>query len=325
LDDAWVACRGAQAIVFGAFGFAGYHAAERLGVPSVSTYLQPVARTRTFPSLLTPPGIRLGGLYNLATHVLLEQLLWQSYRAVLNRWRADTLGLRPIPFTGPYARVRRERLPTLYGFSPSVVPKPPDWPEWLHVPGYWFLDRPAAWEPPRELSTFLERGPPPVYVGFGSMTLRDAAVLTRLALAALRMTGQRGVLLRGWAGLGLAELPGDVRAVDDVPHDWLFARCGAAVHHGGAGTTAAALRAGIPSVVTPFFGDQPFWGRVVADLGAGPEPIPRRRLTADRLARAIATATGDAGVRARAAALGPRVRAEAGVSRSVELINKCLA
>jgi UDP:flavonoid glycosyltransferase YjiC (YdhE family) len=323
LNDGWAACQGAQAIVFGPFGFAGYHAAERLGVPSVATFLQPFARTRSFPSLLTPPWVRLGGLYNLATHVAIEQLLWHSYRAVLNRWRAATLGLPPIPFAGPYGRAWRERLPTLYGFSPSVVPKPPDWPSWSHVTGYWFVDRPRGWQPPPELAAFLDRGPPPVCVGFGSMTVRDAGALTGLTLAALRRTGRRGVLLRGWAGIGRAEPGGDFVAVDDLPHDWLFPRCAAVVHHGGAGTTAAALRAGVPSVVTPFFGDQPFWGQTVADLGVGPRPILHRRLTVDGFAAALEVAA-DPAVRTRAATLGERIRAEAGVARAVDLIERAV-
>jgi UDP:flavonoid glycosyltransferase YjiC (YdhE family) len=165
---------------------------------------------------------------------------------------------------------------------------------------------------------FLAAGLPPVYIGFGSMTARDPRELTNIAVEALRAAGQRGVLLSGWAGLGTdSEVPDHVCVVTDVPHAWLFPRVAAVVHHGGAGTTAAGLRAGVPTIVTPVGGDQPFWGARVARLGAGPPPIPPRELTAARLAAAIRTATADVGMRRRAAALGERIRAEDGVGGAV--------
>ena len=176
-------------------------------------------------------------------------------------------------------------MPVLYAYSPTLLP-PPDWPSRFHVTGAWFLDPPPDWQPPPDLVAFLEGGPPPVYVGFGSMTSADPDATLALVLDALSRAGQRGVLLHGWAGLGTGrELPDTVFALDDVPHSWLFPRMAALVHHGGAGTTVAGLRAGIPSVVTPLTADQPSWGRIVHRLGAGPRPIPFRRLTATRLSR----------------------------------------
>jgi sterol 3beta-glucosyltransferase len=163
-----------------------------------------------------------------------------------------------------------------------------------------------------------------VYVGFGSMTDRDPAGLARTAVAALRRVGCRGVLARGWAALTGASDHDDLLVVDEVPHDWLFSRMAAVVHHGGAGTTHTGLRAGIPNVVVPFFTDQPFWAGRVAALGVGPLPIPRQMLTVDRLAAAIHTAVSDPAMRARAAALGRRIQLEDGVTCGVRVVQQHL-
>jgi sterol 3beta-glucosyltransferase len=243
---------------------------------------------------------------------------------VTNRWRVEVLGLPPVPFGGPYGQIEREREIVLHGYSPSVVPRPPDWGEHVHVTGYWFLDRPDDWQPLNTLEAFLSSGPPPVYIGLGSMTGRDPEALTRLALGALRRTGQRGVLLAGWAGLGGIDLPEDVCLVDDVPHDWLFPRMAAVVHHGGAGTTGAGLRAGRPSILLPYFADQPFWGRVVHNLGAGPLPIPQKQLTEPRLAAAINRAVTSPGIHRRARTLGEQIRNEDGVGNAVEILSQRL-
>jgi UDP:flavonoid glycosyltransferase YjiC (YdhE family) len=188
--------------------------------------------------------------------------------------------------------------------------------------GYWFLDRPQGWQPPAALVDFLQAGPPPVVVGFGSITVRDPEETTVLVLSALRAARQRGLLLTGWGGLSQADLPDDVFKLEAVPHDWLFPRAAAVVHHGGAGTTAAALRAGVPSIVVPNFMDQPFWAQRVVALGAGPRPIPRNRLNAARLSAALRAAVEDESFRARAAAVGRRLRAEDGVGRAVEAFER---
>ena len=203
-----------------------------------------------------------------------------------------------------------------------MIPVPRDWDDSVHVTGYWFLDPPAGWEPPVDLVRFLHAGPPPVYVGFGSMVNRKPEEAADLALQALARTGQRGVLSSGWGGLKKEALPETVFMTGSVPHGWLFPQMAAVVHHGGVGTTAEGLRAGVPSVLTPFFGDQPFWGRRVLDLGVGPRAIPRRQLTADRLAEAIRCAVSDTAMRERAALLGERIRAEDGIARAAEVIEQ---
>lgn len=196
--------------------------------------------------------------------------------------------------------------------------------EWIQVTGYWFLDRPAGWQPTAELVDFIEAGPPPVYVGFGSMNNREAEVMARTVVDALAMAKQRAVIATGWGSLGDAALPETVFKVDAVPHDWLFPRMAAVVHHGGAGTTAEGLRAGVPSVIVPFIVDQPFWGARIRALGVGPDPIPLRRLTAGRLAQAIRSAATDPGMRQRARHLGAALRAEDGLACAVKLLREHL-
>jgi len=324
LDDCWRVCAGAEAIIFSPLGFPAWEIAEKLKIPSASAALQPGTRTFAFPSPLVTPGFSLGGIYNWLTYLLVEQLMWQPFRGVLSRWRRDVLELEPLPFLGPAVRFNSQHVPLIYGYSPSVIPRPSDYPDWVKVTGYWFLDQAAEWQPPAGLVDFLNAGPPPVYLGFGSMTTRKRDELSALVVDALRQAGQRGILLTGWAGLGDSALTDDVYQIDYAPHDWLFPRVSAVVHHGGAGTTAAGLRAGVPSLVAPFFADQPFWGQRVAALGVGPAPIPQKNLTTDRLARAIRQATSDEKMRVRSAALGARIRSEDGVARAVEVLQEYL-
>jgi UDP:flavonoid glycosyltransferase YjiC (YdhE family) len=212
--------------------------------------------------------------------------------------------------------------PSLYGYSPSVIPKPPDWDEYQHVTGYWFLDAQPDWQPPADLLRFLESGSPPVYVGFGSVSHEHPERQTRLILRALELTGQRGVLLTGWGGLTRLSASPNVFFVDNVPHAWLFPRMAAVIHHGGAGTTGAGLRAGVPNIITAFVTDQGAWADRVVQLGVGPRVPGIKQLTAEKLAEAINTAVNDSALRARAAALGEKIRAENGVARAVELIER---
>jgi UDP:flavonoid glycosyltransferase YjiC (YdhE family) len=203
-------------------------------------------------------------------------------------------------------------------FSDTVVPRPADWPSYVHTTGYWFVDTAPDWSPPRELAGFLAAGPPPVYVGFGSMVPADPVRTDAVVRSALRRAGLRGVLAGDPAH---APQDDDVLVVNDVPHAWLFPRMAAVVHHGGAGTTAAGMRAGVPTIVCPFFGDQPYWGERVAALGAGPRPLPVKGLTAGHLAASLQRATGSERVRAAAARLGERLSAEDGVGAACDVLS----
>ena len=330
LADSWQACQGTDVVIFTPLATWGYHIAEKLTVPCFMAACVPLSPTRAFPFLMSHKASRnpFSGSLNYASYLLIEFLFWQKNRQRLNRFRKETLGLSPLPFFG--ARFTRKRpsnlspLPVLYGFSPSVVPKPVDWPDWLHVTGYWLLDQKQDYEPPKELVDFINDGPPPVYVGFGSMTPQNPDLLTEMVLEALERTKQRGILLSGWAGLGNIKKPDSVFVIDSVPHDWLFPRMTAVVHHGGASTTAAGCRAGVPSLIIPFLGDQFFWGERLVDLGVGPLPIPYKELSASRLADAIQVAISDEAMRTRAIALGKRIKEEDGVANAVSAFERHL-
>ena len=324
LAEVQAACAGADGVVFSPLAFAGWHVAEALGVPSFQAALQPQTPTRAFPTLPLAGRWNLGGIGNRLTHVLYQQFAWQALRPMLNPWRREVLGVEALPLGGPFRVMRRRRTPVLHGFSPHVLPKPHDWPPWVHVTGYWFLDRPPGWEPPARVLDFLAAGPPPVYVGFGSMIPRDPARTIDAVIAALRQAGVRAILARGWMEATTHDLSDDVLALEEIPHDWLFPRVAAVVHHGGAGTTAAAMRAGRPAVVVPFFADQPLWARCVERLGVGPRPVPLKRLTADRLADAIRVAVTDERIARCAADLGAKIREEDGVVNAVAIVDRVL-
>jgi sterol 3beta-glucosyltransferase len=300
----------------------GYDLAKKFGVPYWIVSVIPLLRTQTFPLPLFPQ-LPLGAWYNWLSYRLAEQMAWQPFRREVNRWRRTTLGLPDAPFWGHFREMIAQRIPVLNGFSEHVVPRAPEWGEHIHLTGYWYPAE-CDWEPPDELQRFLDGGPPPVFMGFGSMPVRNPQQLTRTVLDALVMSGQRAIISAGWAGIGSGELPDHVLKIDYVPYNWLFPRVAAIVHHGGSGTTAAGFRSGVPNVVLPFMMDQFFWGRRVFELGVGAEPIPHKRLTAGNLAAAIHQVMGDVAIQQRAAALGRLIRDEDGVSRAVELLTKSL-
>jgi len=296
---------------------------EAWSIPYVNACLQPFAPTRRFPSpLLRPPVVPMPGWMNLLHHRIAQQLLWQAFRSITNNARRDVLKLEPWPLMGPYAQISRERLSVLMAYSRHVVPPAPDWEDNLDVTGFWFLNRPSHWQPPEDLRNFLDAGPPPVYFGFGSMGMRDPAATVAIILEAVRRAGCRAVIAAGWGGLRPLQVPAGLFAIETAPHDWLFPRMAAIVHHGGAGTIAAALRAGKPSIVVPFFGDQFFWAWRLRELGAAPVTIPYMKLTAAALGGALGRVLREEGPRARASELGAHIRAEDGLARAVAQIER---
>jgi sterol 3beta-glucosyltransferase len=317
------ACQGSDLIIAGLGGlFIGHALSEKLRLPIVQAFVYPFTATREFPGVLTPlPQSRLTAWANVLSHRLTQQMMWQTTRSADNKVRTNILQMAPAPFWGPFTSSNL-RQTTLYGYSRQVVPTPQDWGDSIHVTGYWFLEPPAGWKPPTELVNFLQSGPPPVYVGFGSMGNKKPEETAELVLKALAHSGQRGVLSSGWGGLKKDDLPKTVFMIGSIPHTWLFPKMAAVVHHGGASTTAAGLWAGIPSIITPFMGDQPFWGQRVYKLGVGPAPIPRKTLTAKRLAQAIHEAVTDQTMRQRATDLGSKIQAEDGIAHALEIIQQ---
>ena len=311
-------CAKTDAIIYAPLVIGAADLAEYLNVPKYAGILSPSIRTKYFPNFLSPQNVALGAIYNQLTWTLVEQLFWQPIGGIVNEWRQNNLKLSPHPWLGPFGRRTKTQVnPILFGYSQHVVPKPSDWEDWHHVTGYWFLDTPVGWQPPKDLLDFLDSGEPPVYIGFGSMK-RDPERMTETALAALSQTGQRGILLTGWGGLSNSDLPDNVFKIDSIPHDWLFPKCAAAVHHGGAGTTAAGLKAGIPTVTIPFFADQPAWGYCVHKLGTGTQPIPQKKVNAEKLAKAIQIATKDENLKNKAKIIGEKIRSDNGVGNAIE-------
>lgn len=315
--------RGADAVVAAGLGiYLGLSVAEALGVPVLLGTPVPVAPSRAYPPAMIPPR-RLPGPVNLVLHHAFGLLVWHLMRPSLNRGRREALGLPPMTARRLLRLVREGSVLQLHAYSPVLVPPAPDFPPEVRVTGAWRLADTEGWTPPEGLLRFLAAGPPPVYLGFGSMAGADPVAATRLALEALG--GRRAVLATGWGGFSAdLPLPGTAYALDEAPHDWLLPRMSLAVHHGGAGTTHAVARAGIASVVVPFLGDQPFWAWRLRELGAAPAALLRRKLTAPALAAAIAAAE-DPAMRARAAALGEGLQAEDGVAAAVAAIERRLS
>ncbi|MFE0156620.1 glycosyltransferase [Nonomuraea sp. NPDC059007] len=257
---------------------------------------------------------------NRASYAAIKLML-RSFGGIADTMRAERLGLARR--RGRHDILRRpDGAPAtvLHGFSPLVLPSELDYPAWVHTTGFWFPPAAPDWNPPADLVRFLEAGEPPVYIGFGSMAGTDPQRLGRIVADAVRQAGVRAVLASGWGGIAVDEVPEQVFALEQAPHDWLLPRMAAVVHHGGSGTTAATLASGRPQVVCPFVADQPFWAARMHAAGVASEPQPPRRLTPDALAAAIRRAVTDQVMAGQAAALGKRIRTEDGVSRAVKIL-----
>jgi UDP:flavonoid glycosyltransferase YjiC (YdhE family) len=307
LADALAACAGAEAIVASELAtLLGWQMSERYDVPLVRARLSPPAAAARRPLFAA-----------------LRQLAWIATRPALNSMRR-TLELPPLPWREPIGSLQERGVLTLYGFSAAVAPETLRLESGARVTGYWFLDHDADPEPQPQLLEFLAAGPAPVCVGFGSMLDADPRAMCELIVGALRAAGQRGVLVGGQVAASQTILPDGVLAVEAVSHGWLLERCAAVVHHGGAGTVAAALRAGVPSVAVPHMIDQYTWGRRIHELGVGPPPLPRRKLSLERLREAIVAAACNPRMGERAAALGERIRRENGVANAVQAFEQHL-
>jgi UDP:flavonoid glycosyltransferase YjiC (YdhE family) len=324
LRDCWNACQGTDAIIGMPLIVGGYYIADKLGVPYILSPTYPVTRTRAFPCPLLQTKLRLGGWYNWLTYVVVEQAVWQALRRPLMEWRQRFLGLPPLT----WADYRRYlKVPVLYGFSPTIVPKPQDWPDTVHVTGYWFLDQPTDWQPSARLVKFLAAGAPPIYISFGSLVGENPVAMTQLLLQAIAQSGQRAILEMGWGGISADTFPDTVFNMTDAesaPHEWLLPRMAAAIHHGGAGTAAAVFRAGIPSLVIPANSDHYHWGQRIVDLQIGLPVIPPNQVTADGLAKAMQTLTRDRALQANATRIAQEIHAENGVAQAVQMIQHAL-
>jgi sterol 3beta-glucosyltransferase len=321
-EDALEASRDADAfITLAVFAPLGKTIAEICNTRLLLVEPTPVLPTGDFPAPGFPIQKPLGRLFNRLSGFAMLEVIWQWYRPFVNEFR-DRHGLRPLHGSDFYRILASA--PLLGAYSPTVIPRPGDWPDNAHITGYWFQDETDDWRPSAELESFLKDGEPPVYVGFGSMAGRDPERFAGIVLDALAKSGQRGVLATGWGGMNVMKIPKNVFVLDSAPHGWLFSHMSAVVHHGGAGTTAEGLRAGVPTVIVPFTVDQPFWGNRVKALGAGPDPLPASQVNAASLAEAIQKAIKDTKMRERAEGLGKAIRAENGVGNAVNIVKQYL-
>ncbi|KAF9519924.1 glycosyltransferase family 1 protein [Hydnum rufescens UP504] len=332
LKTSWEACQGTDVLIESPNAMGGLHIAEALGIPYFRAFTMPWTRTRAYPHAFAVPDRK--------TYVVFDQVFWRGTAGQINRWRRNVLGLESTNLD----KMEQHKVPFLYNFSPTVVPPPLDWYEWIHITGYWFLNdaddsNKKKWTPPEGLLEFIDgahaQGKPVVYIGFGSVVVSDPDAMTRCVVEAIIQSGVHAILSKGWSDRLSSKktnqpepdqadptpLPPQIYPLTSVPHDWLFPRINAACHHGGAGTTGASLRAGIPTIIKPFFGDQFFWADRVEALGIGSGV---RKLTVDSLTEALRSATTDPKQIERARLVGEAIRAENGVTNAVEAIYRDL-
>jgi sterol 3beta-glucosyltransferase len=317
-------CHDTDAVVYHPGVPIGYFIAKKKGIPSILATPFPMTPTSEYPALIFYNGPRLGRAYNILTHRIFQKIMWSAAGpAVKQFWRYE-LGIREEVIACPFGEQTRRKAPTIVSCSNHVFARPTDWPEHVYNTGYWFLEEEPAWAPPAELLAFLDKGAPPIYVGFGSIGDPKNAKQTTLSIInTLISVGQRGIIATGWNGLSRIDGVGrNIYFIESAPHSWLFPRMAAVVHHGGAGTTAAALRAGVPSVVIPSGNDQHAWARRVYELGVGSKPVPKKKLTEKVLGSAIKYVVS-ADIQTAAKALASRMNEENGAARAASIIAQC--
>ena len=320
LEDIEAACEDAEAIIGTYLGQVLQSLAEVRRIPYIQTHYYPMDKTAGEPISAAP--IRHGGqVWNLASYDLGYFLVSAMEKYYLSEWR-EKRGMPRRRLEGaPKYQLNGHTIPVLYAISPLVMPRPAEWGENIHMTGFWRDERDVSYTPPPELSDFLQAGAPPVYIGFGSMVSGDMGETLGIVLDAVRESGVRAILSKGWGGGDIPAQP-DVFVADFVPHDWLFQHVAGVVHHGGAGTTAAGIQAGCPTLVVPFGGDQPFWAERVQELGIGPKAIPRDRLTVSRLSKALTDLTTTKKYRVAAGELGERLKMEKGAANAADIIER---
>ncbi|KAF3387337.1 Sterol 3-beta-glucosyltransferase UGT80A2 [Penicillium rolfsii] len=308
----------ADAIIANPPSLAHIHCAQRLGIPLHIIFTMPWSPTQSFPHPLANVHSQnlKPTLANFVSYNIVEMMVWEGLGDILNTLRKKTLSLQPLDAGTASNILHRLQVPHTYLWSPSLLPKPPDWADNIDVCGFGFLMSESSYTPPPEIASFLAAGLKPIYIGFGSIVVDNPEKLTRIVFEAVTKTGQRAIVSKGWGNLGADEVPDNILMIGNCPHDWLFRQVSCVIHHGGAGTTAAGLALGRPTIIVPFFGDQPFWGSIVARAGAGPLPIPYKRLNTQNLSDAIQKAL-ETSTRERAQEIAMKMQEESGVRHGV--------
>lgn len=314
-STAWKACQGADVLIESPSAMVGLHIAEALKIPYFRAFTMPWTRTRAYPHAFAVGQSKMGGGYNSMTYLTIDKVFWLAIAGQINRWRREQLKLRNTS----QSKMKANQRPFLYNFSQFVVPPPCDWPDWIRVTGYWFLDESDSYEPPKDLQAFLDKARADkkklIYIGFGSIVIENPVALTNTIIEAVKLTDVRCVLSKGWsdrwdgdktaAKEAEVPLPAEMFKIDAAPHDWLFKQMDAVVHHGGSGTTGASLRAGKPTVIKPFFGDQFFFATRVEDIGVG---INLKKINTKMLSKALWEATHSERMKVKARVLGSKIR-----------------
>jgi sterol 3beta-glucosyltransferase len=317
VSDYFAACEGSELIIYHPGCAIGYFAAQLFGIPAVLGSPFPMHRTQAHPSVVLYGQVPANRLTTSLSYTMIQSMLWLASKDSIKGFWRTKFGQTPADFGMPFERHNQARQPAIISCSNHVFARPDDWNPHIHQHGYWVVAERKAYVPSAELAQFLNHPDKPVYVGFGSMTgINQYPGLAELVVAAIIQSGRRAII----HGLGHdLTLPDSILRVDAVPHTWLFPQMAAVCHHGGAGTTAAGLGAGVPNVVVPFANDQFAWGHRVHDLGVGPMPIPRKRLTVANLVAAFGQAN-DTQIQSAAARLGAQIRAERGAMRCAQVV-----
>jgi sterol 3beta-glucosyltransferase len=321
IDDTCAACQGSDLIVYHPGVTTGYFLAEKFGIPSVLASPFPINRTKERPSVILYGKVKSSPLINTISYLLLQKMLWMASESSLKPFWKAKFGRLPKGFGEPFERHADPRHPAVVSCSNFVFPRPQDWNEHVHQYGYWFLEEREEYPPSPELAEFLKRGDKPVYIGFGSMfdPAETEKVMT-IIVEGTNRTGKRAII----NGFGdPANLPDNIFRVDGIPHSWLFKRVSAVCHHGGAGTTAAGFKAGVPSIIIPFALDQYAWAQRAYDLGVGSKPIPVKKLTPDNFTAAVEYVFQDEIV-VNAKVLALHIASEKGAGESAKMITDCL-
>jgi sterol 3beta-glucosyltransferase len=326
LSECLIACQHADGIIYNILGTNIAHSiAEKLNIKAIPAYSQPLHPTAAFPYVLKSSPENSGRILTLAGWYAMEALLWCFFRTKINQWRIKKLNLPPIQQTFFYWRtIRQKETLALYNISPSVLRKPNDWSEHIKITGYWYLSATSNWAPPQSIVDFIHADSPPLYIGFGSMGIADPSALIKLISQGLAQSKQRAILAGYFPKAALENLPSYIMHIEAIPHDWLFPQMLGVIHHCGAGTTAAALRAGKATIPIPFCLDQPYWAKKIAELGAATQPIPYKTLTSDNLTVAIKELVLNDSLSRCAKALQEKILAEDGVGKASDYITQYL-
>lgn len=321
-DETWEASKNADILIYHPLVYNGLNLAEKLDIPAFLSAAVPVlAPTKDF----TVPtfGYKDLGLLNKLSYLTLRLSL-MPYHSIINNWSVKKLGLKPYtPFKSPFKRNGKD-IPILYSYSPALFPAASDWKEHVNISGYWFLNQQHYWKPSEELTQFINSGPPPIYIGFGSMPGTNTDKLTEIIIDTINLSKQRAIVATGWGGLNKIENTKNILCIESAPHDWLFPRVSLIIHHGGSGTTAATLKFAKPSIICPFMLDQFFWSKLLYKKGLSLKPLPQITLNSGQLVSFINETLKDNKIKENISNLSSTINNEDGPEEAARFISSYL-